>query len=109
MGFTSFRITSYGRVAKGIAKVKGDVIRGLISNRVYVTERSAKTVWRLKAYRYGYASETQGVSMATRAKIGLHSKEPGTETQAPRWQSKGYGFTLSRDFLSSTRSTQLAG
>ena len=62
-GIYSFGITSYGRVAKGIAKVKGDVIRGLISHRVYVTERSAKTVWRLKAYRYGYASETQGVSM----------------------------------------------
>ena len=62
-GIYSFRITSYGRVAKGIAKVKGDVMRGLISNRVYVTERSAKTVWRLKAYRDGYASETQGVSM----------------------------------------------
>lgn len=61
-GIYSFRITSYG-TAKGIAKVKGDVIRGLISNRVYVTERSAKTVWRLRAYRYGYASETQGVSM----------------------------------------------
>ena len=62
-GIYSFRITSYGRVAKGIAKVKGDVIRGLISNRVYVTERCAKTVWHLRAYRYGYASETQGVSM----------------------------------------------
>ena len=48
---------------QGDCQGQGRRDQGLISNRVYVTERSAKTVWRLKAYRYGYASETQGVSM----------------------------------------------